>query len=698
LMAPAPARYSPSRRSTMKRIALDGRRRRLQTLSVAMVVAVLVIGALLAACGGGANEPDAREEREGLLRSGADGALIERVRALLRERGDAQATQPGVVLDAVGAAGGTLVATPTGGVALAAGATTVQEPGVDEADAFKSRGDLLYALDSYSLNTDARTARNQLRIARAGADGSVTPLQDLPLPAEDRYPAPRGLLVAATAPRLTALLQNHVPVGLPQPCPPGLACAGSLTYPPTAVSAHTTVQAAELAVGAAGAALGTRLDIDGTLIAARRVGDIIYLAMSHTPRLAIEALPLGAARDAAIAALTAAEVLPGIRVNGGAKTALLGEADCQVQPASPSLSITVSTLVAIDLGTPGLPRAARCYLGGAEALYMSAANLYLATTRSPSVVGSDGRIVYAPTFVTDIHKFSVAGTAIAYRASGTVAGHLGWGPERSALRLSEHAGDLRVLSYTAQVGWLTAVDATAANAPAPSPATLTVLRERTSDRTLQVVATLPNAQRPAPLGKPGEQVYGVRFAGTRGYVVTFRRIDPLYVLDLADPADPRTAGVLEAPGYAEHLLPLDGGLLLGVGRDADANGVERGVKVALFDVRDAARPVVASEKTYGARGSLSGVSFSPLALNARMAGAVARVTLPLSIRATDWAATAAHALHRFEIDTVARTLVERAPLAAPQPDNDWDLAFDRGLQLGDAVFWHTQGRLVGARW
>ena len=47
-----------------------------------------------------------------------------------------------------------------------------------------------------------------------------------------------------------------------------------------------------------------------------------------------------------------------------------------------------------------------------------------------------------------------------------------------------------------------------------------------------VIGQLPNAARPAPLGKPGEQIYAVHFLGNRGYVVTFHRTDPLYVLDL----------------------------------------------------------------------------------------------------------------------------------------------------------------------
>jgi uncharacterized secreted protein with C-terminal beta-propeller domain len=84
----------------------------------------------------------------------------------------------------------------------------------------------------------------------------------------------------------------------------------------------------------------------------------------------------------------------------------------------------------------------------------------------------------------------------------------------------------------------------------------------------------------------GETIRAVRFAGPVGYVVTFRQTDPLYTLDLSDPARPALAGELKLPGYSAYLHPLGDGLLLGVGQDASADGTARGVLVSLFDVAD----------------------------------------------------------------------------------------------------------------
>ena len=73
------------------------------------------------------------------------------------------------------------------------------------------------------------------------------------------------------------------------------------------------------------------------------------------------------------------------------------------------------------------------------------------------------------------------------------------------------------------------------------------------------------------LGK-GEQIYSVRFAGSVGYVVTFRQTDPLYTLDLSEPARPRVTGELKITGYSAYLHPIDGQRLIGVGQEASDGG------------------------------------------------------------------------------------------------------------------------------
>ncbi|MCS7143922.1 MAG: beta-propeller domain-containing protein [Archaeoglobaceae archaeon] len=82
-----------------------------------------------------------------------------------------------------------------------------------------------------------------------------------------------------------------------------------------------------------------------------------------------------------------------------------------------------------------------------------------------------------------------------------------------------------------------------------------------------------------------ERIYAVRFIADRGYIVTFRQIDPFFVVDLSDPKNPRMAGELKIPGYSSYLHPLKENLILGVGME-DGN-----VKLSLFDVSNPSNPI-----------------------------------------------------------------------------------------------------------
>jgi uncharacterized secreted protein with C-terminal beta-propeller domain len=88
----------------------------------------------------------------------------------------------------------------------------------------------------------------------------------------------------------------------------------------------------------------------------------------------------------------------------------------------------------------------------------------------------------------------------------------------------------------------------------------------------------------------GERIYSVRFVGPVGYVVTFRQTDPLYTVDLSDPARPRVSGELKITGYSAYLHPAGDGRLIGVGQEASADGRTRGTQVSLFDVSTLERP------------------------------------------------------------------------------------------------------------
>ncbi len=174
-----------------------------------------------------------------------------------------------------------------------------------------------------------------------------------------------------------------------------------------------------------------------------------------------------------------------------------------------------------------------------------------------------------------IHRFTLTADGGArYDATGTLNGRL-----LNQFAMSEHEGDLRVA--TTVESW---------SGTRPSESFVHVLR--------------PEGTTLVPIGSVGglgltEQIYAVRFIGTQAYVVTFRQVDPLYVIDLADPTAPRLVGELKIPGYSAYLHPVGDGLLLGVGQDATSDGATLGTQLSLFDVSDPADPVRLSTLTIG---------------------------------------------------------------------------------------------------
>ena len=107
---------------------------------------------------------------------------------------------------------------------------------------------------------------------------------------------------------------------------------------------------------------------------------------------------------------------------------------------------------------------------------------------------------------------------------------------------------------------------------------------------------------------PGESIYSVRFMGDRAYMVTFKKIDPFFVLDLSDPKNPKIAGKLKLPGYSDYLHPYDETHIIGLGKEAEAdkNGDfawYQGVKLSLFDVSDISNPKEIAKFNIGDRGT-----------------------------------------------------------------------------------------------
>jgi hypothetical protein len=328
------------------------------------------------------------------------------------------------------------------------------------------------------------------------------------------------------------------------------------------------------------------LDVDGRLINSRKVGSILYLVTQYQPHLeGIIRYPTDSfgrqSNERLIAETPISQLLPSFQVDEGEPRALVRENDCflpkTLKPNQGHAEIV--TISAFDMRSRELVSSV-CLNTHVSGLYASPTSLYL----GGSVRGQE----------TGIHKFSLDQGQIAYRGTGKVRGTLNWAAP--SFSMDEQDGYLRIVT-TEHFGWR--------DGRADLHHELNVFRSLDGSDELELVATLPNEEQPAAIGKPGEDIFAVRFMGDRGYIVTFERIDPLYVLDLSDHHNPRIAGELEVPGFATYLHPVGDGYLASVGQDADSEGMPTEVKIELFDVRDIANPQSVGRHLVGGRGSWS---------------------------------------------------------------------------------------------
>lgn len=330
-----------------------------------------------------------------------------------------------------------------------------------------------------------------------------------------------------------------------------------------------------------------KLLVDGRYLSARMIDDVVRVVVSSYPTglpfEGPEGPGLRAERDAlrhnqdVIRDSTIENWVPYyvLEDGGGATLAEGSLLDCASANHPGEFSgFGMLTVLTVDLseGMTGFaPEESVGVLSDGETVYASADSLYVATQRWMDwgvLEGLDGaeRDELTEGQTTQIHRFDISGSAAAvYRASGEVSGWL-----LNQFSMDEHAGYLRVASTDAPPFW-----------DGESESMVTVLAED-GGRLVEV-------GRVGGLGE-GERIFAVRFMGDLGYVVTFRQVDPLYVVDLTDPTDPGVTGELKIQGYSSYLHPLDDDRLLGLGQDATGQGSLQGTQLSIFDVSDPTAP------------------------------------------------------------------------------------------------------------
>jgi hypothetical protein len=530
--------------------------------------------------------------------------------------------------------------------------TNNQVAGVDEADLIRTDGSFIYLVKNATLFViDAADPENPAIVSRTSIEGYGS-----------------GLFLHGN--RITVLSQvndslwNVMPVLIDPPIESDGAPAADPVvgaealisirrpYPYDPVVKVTVIDIADRA----NPVILEETRIDGTLAAARSIGDAVHLVIENRPDLPWMPLPMPvfmtvaatAADDPAetspeewrrqVATSDLESLLPVAR-----SATVAGELVQElVQPGSLYLPVrgggsdllSIVSLTPTD-ETPGIDRSLST-LGVAGTVYASIDSVIVAAADYGAWWGpSEG--------ATTLHEFSLTEETAAV-TSGSVPGIV-----IDQFAIDAHAdGTVRVVTQT---GW-----------GAKASTNLFVLAAQGDS-----FATLGSVRGLAP----GEAAMSARFVGDTAYVVTFEQVDPLFVIDLADPTRPTVLGELVIPGFSSYLHPVDGTHLIGVGRSANLSGV----KISLFDVSVPAAPTETAFVEFVVPGGYawSSAQWDHHAFSYFADRGV--VAIPVS----QWSATVSHALAVYSVGLAGGELEELARIEHDSP-------VSRSLRIGGWLY------------
>ena len=389
-----------------------------------------------------------------------------------------------------------------------------------------------------------------------------------------------------------------------------------------------------------------KLELEGHIVTTRRVDETLYVVSRYYP-------DINYSDDTEY---TIEDILPSKILNDGDVTPLVAGTDCLIPNTSKDDGdynySTFITITAINLRDPDSYESI-CVDANVEGYYASTEALYLTNTDW-----------YGDETQTTIHKFNYADGAPSYAGTGVVPGRLGW--DNPSFRMGERNGVLHVVTSPDQrccgfIGFLPAIINSSDDVIGTTKEIeeverleghrLTLLEESATAFELVEVSHIPNDVDTTPIGKPGEDVYAVRYMGDRAYVVTFMRTDPLYVIDIADKSVPKVRGALEVTGFSSLLHPISDSLLLGFGTETTDTGSRLGFKLELFNVENPDAPYSLDSIVIGGQGTSSAVTrdHKALALLPGNADRNTRFALPLT-RYEGYNAWVDAGLYLFEIE------------------------------------------------
>jgi beta propeller domain-containing protein len=465
--------------------------------------------------------------------------------------------------------------------------TNNQEPGIEEPDIVKTDGSTIFAIEQGTLYAVAAGGpaphlAGSLALGSTGYGAQLLLRGSRLLVISGSRPLPLGVGLAVPArPAAVGRQTSALAVGAPTVRAPSslpVASVPSIAPSPYYFAATTTITEVDVQDPAA-MKVSRTMTVEGTFVDARQNGATARLVISSAPR-AIATPALRAHVSGWVPARRFHSFITGHRY-----TRRLAACSDVRRPAVFSGAGMLSILtINLDRGLYATDSTA--LVADAQVVYGSSSSLYVATQRWINPLTPATELPSsAETVIDQFDATNPEHTTLI--ASGAVPGYL-----LNQFSLSEYHGDLRVASTSRPIWWNE-------TQPPPAQSYVTVLADHGG-----VLAAVGQV---SGLGA-GEQIYSVRFIGDAGYVVTFKRVDPLYTIDLSSPTSPRVAGKLELEGYSAYLHPVAEGLLLGIGQDVKPENEPSGAQLELFDVSNPAAPRLQARATL-ASGSSSVVQY-----------------------------------------------------------------------------------------
>lgn len=443
------------------------------------------------------------------------------------------------------------------------------------------------------------------------------------------------------------------------------------------------------AVKLAGSTLSNNWSIifDGYMVASRRIDSDMFVLMRHTSYPAGLTYPWDDknSRDANIELIDKLDFstfIPNIHSN--ATTAAAFELEQCYLPDDTgrylSGGIVFNYLAKIDLNS-GAITAVQCVLADINQVYMNVQSLFLIDSNQWGEKTSR------------VHRFNLEN--LSYDSSIKVSGSLGW--NSAEFRIKE-LNDGTVVLVTSQNKSL---DNWAWWWNDPNTVNKLQLFQKVAsdaDSNYQQIAERPNDDypetdgSPLSLGKPGEQIYGVRIDESTVKVVTFQQTDPLYLFDISDRNNPQAVGELQEEGVSVYLHNF-ADLTLGIGYDATDTGRRKGLKVELYEGQESVQSIQQlqfGEYAYTpVDGDYHAFTSAPVAGQPDRY----RIAIPADIYGQYYQADYTGLL-LFTLDSTAKTLSHDGTIKT-DTGGSWQ---DRSLIQGNAVHYLHHGKIYSSLW